>query len=111
MVILACSPLLAHAQATVPNVVGLTQANAESAITAVGLVASATLEYSTENAGTVFFQAPAGGTVAEAGSTVNVKVSRGSLTPEAYNYQGLIYSLLGMAGGMSFVIGIRCGGA
>ncbi|MFZ2447261.1 MAG: PASTA domain-containing protein [Syntrophobacteraceae bacterium] len=104
-------PVLVHAQTTVPNVVGMSQANAEGAITGAGLVASSSLEYAIETAGNVFFQSPSGGSVVSAGSTVSLKVSRGSVTPEAYNYQGLIYSLLGIAGGMSFVIGIRCGGA
>jgi len=111
LVLAVLCPLLCDAQTTVPTVLGMSQEAAEGAIVAVGLVAVSSMDYSTATAGQVFFQAPAGGSNVSPGSTVRITISRGSVTPEAYNYQGLIYSLLGIAGGMAFVIGIRCGGA
>ena len=64
---------------SVPNVTGNTQAAAESAITAAGLVVgNATSAYSsTVTAGNVISQNPAGGTNVGEGSTVDLVVSNG----------------------------------
>lgn len=109
LVLAVCLPVLVHAQAIVPNVLGMAQVDAETAITAAGFNVSARAVYDSSPAGTVFFQSPSGGIAASPGSTVTISVSMGSLSPEAYNYQGLIYSFLGIVGGLSFVIGIKCG--
>jgi hypothetical protein len=62
----------------VPNVVGLTQAEAVTAITGAGLtVGGVTVVNSTEPAGTVIGQTPAGGTTVDPGSGVDVVVSLG----------------------------------
>ena len=62
----------------VPNVVGESQAQAESILDAVDLVASITAEYSdTVPAGTVIQQSPAAGAIVAAGTVVDVVVSLG----------------------------------
>ena len=65
--------------ATVPNVVGLTQSSAIAAITQANLTAGAvtSLQSATVAAGTVMQQNPAAGTVAIAGTTVYLLVSSG----------------------------------
>jgi probable HAF family extracellular repeat protein len=68
---------------TVPNVYGLTQAAAKSALAAVGLVGTVTLYPSTAMpAGDVLGQNPAPGTYATAGSIVSLTVSSGSPSPQ-----------------------------
>jgi beta-lactam-binding protein with PASTA domain len=70
-------------QKTVPNVVGLTQAAAESAITGVSLVSSATTANSTTVAiGKVISQDPAAASTVDTGSTVDIVVSLGALVPD-----------------------------
>jgi hypothetical protein len=66
---------------SVPNVVGLAKADAESAITAAGLVVGAvTLQYhATVPAGNVISQNPAAGTAVVVGSIVNLVISGGPL--------------------------------
>ena len=70
------------AGATVPNVVGKTQAAATSAITGADLVlGTVTTESSnTVPSGTVISQSPAGGTAVASGSAVNLIVSSGPAT-------------------------------
>jgi beta-lactam-binding protein with PASTA domain len=65
--------------ATVPNVVGMTQANASTAITSVGLtVGTITQTYSSTVAlGNVISQSPTKGTSVVLGSSVNLTVSQG----------------------------------
>jgi beta-lactam-binding protein with PASTA domain len=65
------------AEVTVPNVVGLTQANAQAAITAAGLtVGNVTTQSSaTVPAGSVIGQSPAAGASVDAGSKVDLVVS------------------------------------
>jgi len=65
----------------VPDVVGMSQADAESAITSAGFVVG-TVTYSyngTVPAGAVISQSPAGGTPAVGGTSVNLVISAGSL--------------------------------
>ncbi len=64
---------------TVPYVVGMTQANASSAITSAGLtVGTITRSYSrTVKSGIVISQSPASGTKAASGTAVKLTVSRG----------------------------------
>ncbi len=64
---------------TVPDVVGMTQADAESAITSAGLTAgTVATEYSdTVGPGLVISQSPVAGSQADAGSAVNLVVSLG----------------------------------
>jgi hypothetical protein len=64
--------------ATVPNVVGETQAQATTDITGVGFVVSVATAYSSTVAtGLVIEQSPVGGTTANVGSTVSITVSLG----------------------------------
>jgi beta-lactam-binding protein with PASTA domain len=68
--------------ATVPGVVGETEARAETAITDAGFVAAATSKTNTSVAiGIVIDQSPAGGDTAALGSTVDLSVSSGALVP------------------------------
>ncbi len=69
-------------QVAVPNVVGQTEADATSAITAVGLVAG-TSEAADETVpvGSVVSQDPAADSMVDAGSTVNIVVSTGPDAP------------------------------
>jgi beta-lactam-binding protein with PASTA domain len=64
---------------TVPNVVGMTQANASTAITAAGLVVGTVSSASSSSvpAGQVISQSPGAGSSAASGSTVNITVSSG----------------------------------
>lgn len=68
----------------VPNVIGMTLANAEAGIFGAGLALGAELEeYSaTVAAGRVISQAPAGGTQVSQGSSVTIVVSRGPFPSE-----------------------------
>ena len=68
------------AQVAVPNVVGLTQAAATTAITAAGLVvgAFASIQETTVPYGTVAAEYPAAGSAVATGSGVNLTVSSGS---------------------------------
>jgi eukaryotic-like serine/threonine-protein kinase len=63
----------------VPNVVGLEQSAAEAAIVAAGLVVGSvrTRNSRDEAAGIVIEQNPLGGSLAAAGSSVDLVVSRG----------------------------------
>ena len=64
---------------TVPNVVGLTQAAAESALTSVGLIPSVSTAYSaTVPGGNVISQNPSGGASVGLGSSVSLVVSLGA---------------------------------
>jgi beta-lactam-binding protein with PASTA domain len=68
------------AQVAVPNVVGLTQAAATTAITAAGLIVGefGSSQDSTVPYGTVAGEYPAAGTAVATGSAVNITVSSGS---------------------------------
>jgi hypothetical protein len=71
----------------VPNIVGLSQADANAAITAVDnlTVGTVTYEYSDAVAdGNVISQDPAAGTLVPIGSSVDLLVSKGTLIPETY---------------------------
>jgi serine/threonine-protein kinase len=63
------------AQVSVPSVVGLTKAAADSAITNAGLVPKATCSDGVSPQGTVTSQDPAANSKADKGSTVNYNVS------------------------------------
>jgi beta-lactam-binding protein with PASTA domain len=64
---------------TTPNVVGQTQAQAESALATMSLKPSVTQDYSAEvPAGVVFLQAPAAGVMINPGDTVEMVVSKGA---------------------------------
>ena len=64
---------------TTPNVVGQTQAQAESALATMSLKPSVTQDYSAEvPAGIVFLQAPAAGVMIDPGDTVEMVVSKGA---------------------------------
>jgi uncharacterized repeat protein (TIGR03803 family) len=79
------------AGATVPNVVGKTQAAATTAITGAHLVVgTVSMESSnTVPSGSVISQSPAGGTNVASGSAVNLIVSSGPATPVA---ESIVYS-------------------
>ena len=68
-----------QAQLTIPNVVGLTQADATSAITGLGLVLGSVTTQNSASvpAGDVVSQNPVGGTSVASGSAVNIVVSSG----------------------------------
>jgi len=82
---------LGPATATVPNVVGLTQAAATTAITAVGLTLGTvtTASSTTVAAGLVISQSPAASTSVAAGSAVAIVVSTGPPTVTVPNVVGL----------------------
>jgi len=64
-------------QVTVPDVRGMTEADANAAITNAGLVVAKTEAEDSSPAGTVISQDPIGGTTVDRGSTVNIVVSTG----------------------------------
>ncbi len=69
-------------QGQVPNVVGLAQSDAESALEGAGFKPKTTKSTSADvPAGDVIDQSPAAGVVAAAGSTVTIKVSTGAPAP------------------------------
>jgi hypothetical protein len=76
---------------TVPNVVGLTQAEAATGITSAGLVVgtAAPASSSTVPAGNVISVSPAAGTSVATASTVNLVVSSGSTATTSATYTGL----------------------
>ena len=76
--------------ATVPDVVGLSQVDAEAAIVAAGLTVGtvSTANSDTIPVGNVFYQTPAGGSAAEPGISVDLFVSSGP--PPAITCAGLI---------------------
>ena len=71
------------ATVAVPNVEGMTQAAATTAITGAGLVLGTvtTVSSSTVPAGSVISESPAAATPVEAGTTVNLTVSSGAQVP------------------------------
>jgi Raf kinase inhibitor-like YbhB/YbcL family protein len=78
---------------TVPNVVGMTDVNANTAITSVDnlVVGTVTTAYSnTVDANKVISQSPAAGTKVNIGSAVNYVKSLGKLTSSAFLNNGLI---------------------
>jgi beta-lactam-binding protein with PASTA domain len=83
----------------VPNVVGLTQAAANSAITAAGLTVGTitTQSSSTVPAGSVISQSPAAGTSVAAGVAVSLVVSSGSAPVTVPNVVGLTQAAAGSA--------------
>jgi beta-lactam-binding protein with PASTA domain len=62
----------------VPNVIGMTQANAEAALSGAGLAPAFVTQQNSVPAGQAFAQEPAGGTSAGAGSAVIVSISNGA---------------------------------
>ncbi len=76
--------------ATVPNVVGLTQANAATAITSAGLtVGTVTTQNSSVAAGDVISESPSAGTSVVPGSAVNLVVSLGPVMVTVPDVTGL----------------------
>ena len=63
--------------ATVPNVVGQTQADAQNALKAAGLGSQVVSNYSTTPSGEVYEQTPAPGTLVAPGTVVSIHVSKG----------------------------------
>jgi len=76
---------------TTPNVVGMTQANAQSAILAANLRVGtiATANSSTVPSGSVISQSPASGSNVATGSTVALTISQGSSTVSVPNVVGM----------------------
>ena len=76
---------------TVPNVVGLAQAAATTAITAVGLKVGTVTQAASETVpvGNVISQNPAGGASAALGSAVNLVISAGAVSVTVPNVVGL----------------------
>lgn len=93
----------------VPNCFEEMTVDCMEALDLLGLVGVIHLEYSVTEKGLVTRTDPSFGSDVELGSTVGVYESRGALTPEAYNYQGFIYVLLGVLGSLSLVAGLAIG--
>jgi serine/threonine-protein kinase len=74
--------VVASETVTVPQVVGLSQEDAEAQIEAAGLEVSVNTEPNDAEAGTVVAQDPAGGTEVERGDTVSILVSEGPAEEE-----------------------------
>ncbi len=72
---------------TVPNLIGMTQEEAEEALLALNLVPSSSTEADDATKGTVFDQSPSSGEEVEEGSVVTFKVSSG---PETTSVPGVI---------------------
>ena len=85
---------LGHELATVPDVTGMTQASAESAITAAGLTIGGitSIPDTTIPAGHVMSQSPAPGTSVSLGAAVTLTVSLGPATTAVPNVTGLAQS-------------------
>jgi RHS repeat-associated protein len=85
---------LGHELATVPDVTGMTQASAESAITAAGLTIGGitSIPDTTTPAGQVMSQSPAPGTSVSLGAAVTLTVSLGPATTAVPNVTGLAQS-------------------
>jgi beta-lactam-binding protein with PASTA domain len=95
LVLCACSGGFGGpATVAVPNVEGMTQAAATTAITGAGLVLGTvtTVSSSTVPAGSVISESPAAATPVEAGSTVNLTVSSGAAPTQVPNVVGLTQS-------------------
>ena len=67
-----------HALVTVPDVRGMSQANASAKLTNRGLVVDVGKAYSTQPSGIVVTQGPAAGKTVAVGSTVSISVSKGT---------------------------------
>jgi hypothetical protein len=87
--ILCATPVQPGQQVTIPDVVGLSQTDAEAAIIAAYLVVGTvdTTYSDTIPAGTVISQEPAGGTLVPRGAAVNLVVSLGA-APDCSQYNG-----------------------
>ena len=70
-------PVPTDAQVSVPNLVGLQQADAEAALALLGLQFSIEIIESAAPAGEVLTQAPAADTLVQPGSTISLQVSHG----------------------------------
>ncbi len=79
------------AKVQVPDVVGKTEADAVAELTRAGLDANSVQINSSEDAGTVTAQAPAGGTVLVEGSEVRINVSKGPKPIAVPSVVGLSY--------------------
>jgi beta-lactam-binding protein with PASTA domain len=102
------------AQVAVPNVVGLTQAAATTAITGAGLVVGTvtTGASSTVAAGSVISESPVAGTQVNAGSAVNLVVSTGPAQVAVPNVVGLTQAAAATAiTGAGLVVGTVTTGA
>ena len=76
-------------QVSVPDVVGLSQASAESEIQSAGLSTTVQEQESEETVGNVITQDPSGGSELERGSTVTIVVSTGIPQADVPNVVGL----------------------
>ncbi len=93
----------------VPNLVGMTKADAEAKLAELGLVASVTEEYSTTEAGKVIRQGTDSGEEVEVGSTVAFVVSKGEEPKEKKRIPtdltgDTIYSVRSELKNMGFVV-------
>jgi beta-lactam-binding protein with PASTA domain/6-phosphogluconolactonase (cycloisomerase 2 family) len=76
---------------SVPNVVGMSQANASSSITGAGLTVGTTSQASSSSvaAGNIISQSPAAGSSVASGSAVNLTVSTGPAQAQVPNVVGM----------------------
>lgn len=93
----------------IPDCEGETVVDCNAALVALGLEVEGHGEYSIIEKGLVTRTDPLAGSDVILGRLVDVYESRGLLTPEAYNYQGFIYVLLGLLGSGSLLCGIALG--
>ncbi len=94
---------------TVPNVIGMSQSDAQEALLAEGLVAgdAETLSHPTASSGSVVWQDPPSGIVIAEGSSIQLSVSHGPQqipVPDVANYTGELARLLIESAGLTAVI-------
>ncbi|MEE8477296.1 MAG: PASTA domain-containing protein [Gemmatimonadales bacterium] len=94
---------------TVPNVIGLSQSDAQEALLAEGLLAgdAETLSHPSVSFGNVVWQDPPSGVVVPDGSSVQLSVSQGPQqipVPDVANYTGELARLLIESAGLTAVI-------
>ncbi len=102
------APFFAEAS-PVPNVIGMSQSDAQEALLAEGLLAgdAETLSHPTASSGSVVWQDPPSGVVVPEGSSVELSVSQGPRqipVPDVANYTGELARLLIESAGLTPVI-------
>ena len=94
---------------TVPNVIGMSQSDAQETLLAEGLLAgdAETLSHPTASSGSVVWQDPPSGIVIAEGSSIQLSVSQGPQqipVPDVANYTGELARLLIESAGLTAVI-------
>ncbi len=94
---------------TVPNVIGMSQGEAQEALLAEGLIAgdAETVSHPTASSGNIVWQDPPSGVVVPDGSSIQLSVSHGPQqipVPDVANYTGELARLLIESAGLTAVI-------